>query len=131
MIDEEDNIETKTDLPGDEWKEIYRNCYSVIFLAEKEDWGIIPIEAGSHGKPTIAVNEGGPKESVLHDQTDFLTDPEPEDIAKYMEELAESREKAEQMGKRGREEAEKYSWNKFVDRLDDKVEETVGSRSPG
>ena len=131
MIDEEDNVEIKTDLPGEEWKELYRNCYSVIFLAEKEDWGIIPIEAASHGKPTIAVNEGGPKESVLHDQTGFLTDPEPEDIAKYMEELAESREKVEQMGKRGREEAEKYSWNKFVDRLDDKVEETVGSRSPG
>jgi glycosyltransferase involved in cell wall biosynthesis len=126
MIKEEDNIEIKTDLPGYKWKKIYRNCYSVLFLAEKEDWGIIPIEAASHGKPTIAVNEGGPKESVLHDQTGFLVSPEPENIAEYMEKLAENRQKVERMGERGRRESEKYSWNKFANRLDDKLEETVG-----
>jgi glycosyltransferase involved in cell wall biosynthesis len=125
MIDEEDNIEIRTDLPGDEWKELYRNCYSVLFLAEKEDWGIIPIEAGSHGKPTISVNEGGPKESVLEDETGLLVNPEAEGIAEAMKELAEDEEKTREMGSRAREESRKYSWDNFSEKLDEEVEKLV------
>ena len=125
MIDEEDNIEIKTDLPDNEWKELYRNCYSVLFLAEKEDWGIIPIEAGSHGKPTIAVNEGGPKESVLEDETGLLVDPEISEISGAIQQLAEDEEKTRKMGKRARKESEKYSWEKFSEKLDKEVEKLV------
>lgn len=125
MISEEDNIEIKTDLPGDEWKELYRNSYSVIFLAEKEDWGIIPIEAGSHGKPTIAVNEGGPKESVLEDETGLLVNPETQEIAEAMKELAEDEEKTREMGSRAQKESKKYSWNNFSDKLDEEAEKLV------
>jgi glycosyltransferase involved in cell wall biosynthesis len=125
MIDEDDNIEIKTDLPGDEWRELYRNSYSVLFLAEKEDWGIIPIEAGSHGKPTIAVNEGGPKESVLEDETGLLVNPEPEEIASAMKQLAGDEEKTREMGGRAREESRKYSWDNFSEKLDEEVEKLV------
>jgi glycosyltransferase involved in cell wall biosynthesis len=123
MIDGEDNIEIKTDLPGDEWRELYRNCYSVIFLAEKEDWGIIPIEAGSHGKPTIAVNEGGPKESVLEDETGLLVNPNIAEISDAIKKLAEDEEKNRKMGARAREESKKYSWEIFATKLDEKVSE--------
>jgi alpha-1,3/alpha-1,6-mannosyltransferase len=119
---EMDEVEIKTDVPGEEWKELYRNCYTVLFLAENEDWGIVPLEAGSYSKPVIAVNEAGPTESVIHGQTGFLSNPQPREIAEYMEELAEDREKAEEMGERGREEAEKYSWKGFAE----KVNEVIG-----
>lgn len=118
MISENDSIEIKTDLPGEEWNELYRNCYSVLFLAEKEDWGIIPVEAGSFSKPVIAVDEGGTTESVMHDQTGFLVEPEPEKIAEYMEELAGDEEKVREMGKGGKEESEKYSWENFAKKID-------------
>ncbi len=117
-ISDNDSIEIKTDLPGEEWNELYRNCYTVLFLAEKEDWGIIPVEAGSYSKPVIAVNEGGPTESVIHEQTGFLAEPNPENIAEYMKELAENKEKVREKGKKGKEESEKYSWENFAKKLD-------------
>ena len=116
------NIEIKTDLPGDEWQDLYKNGYAVLFLAEKEDWGIIPIEAGSYGKPVIAVNEGGPTESIINDKTGFLVDPDKEAISEKMKELANNREKVEAMGEKGLENSKKYSWDNFSKKLDDVVD---------
>ncbi|MBC5792911.1 MAG: glycosyltransferase [Nanohaloarchaea archaeon] len=118
-----ENVEIKTDVPGDEWRELYRNCYSVLFLAENEDWGIIPVETGSYGKSIISVNEGGPAESVQHGETGFLVEPEPGMIAEKMCELAENPEKNREIGKKARKESKKYSWQKFAEKLDRQVED--------
>ena len=120
-----ENVEIKTDVPEDEWNELYRNCYSVLFMAENEDWGMIPVEAGSYGKPVIAVNEAGPTESVLHDETGFLLEPDPEKIGQKMRELSENREKTEKIGERGLKEARKYSWKNFASKIDEKIEQLV------
>ncbi|MFB6175438.1 MAG: glycosyltransferase family 4 protein [Candidatus Nanohalobium sp.] len=113
------DVEIRTDLPGDEWEELYRNSYTVLFLAEKEDWGIIPVEAGSYGKPVIAVNEGGPTESVVNDKTGFLVDADKYEIAEKMKELASNPEKAKVMGQEGLENAQQYSWKNFSEKLDE------------
>ncbi len=42
----------------------YRNCKALIFPGE-EDFGIVPVEAQSFGKPVIAYGKGGVCESVL------------------------------------------------------------------
>jgi len=117
-----EDIEVKTDLPGEEWQELYRNSYAVLFLAEKEDWGIIPVEAGSYGKPVIAVNEGGPTESVIDGETGFLVEPSKEEIGRKMRELAEDRERTKTMGERGLENAQKYSWQNFTEKMDEMIE---------
>lgn len=119
-----DNIEIRTDVPGEEWDELYRNSYSVLFMAEKEDWGIIPIEAASFGKPVISVNEGGPQESVVDGETGFLVESTPSDIAEKMLYLAENRHRVEEIGNKARKESLKYSWEKFSQRIDKEVENT-------
>ena len=116
-----ENIEIKTDVPGDEWEALYANCYSVLFLAENEDWGIIPVEAGSYSKPVIAVDEGGPSESVIDGETGYLVEASPEKIAEKMEELASDSGKVEEMGKKGREQSKKYSWANFAEKIDEVV----------
>ncbi|WEL20077.1 glycosyltransferase [Candidatus Nanohalococcus occultus] len=120
------SIKFKYDLPGDQWKEQFKNAYGVLFLAEKEDWGIVPIEAGMYGKPTIAVNEGSPAETVKDRETGFLVEADSADIAEKIEAMIESREKAEFMGQKARENAEKYSWNNFGQKLDGKVKQAAG-----
>ncbi|MFB6180423.1 MAG: glycosyltransferase [Candidatus Nanohalobium sp.] len=114
-----ENIEIKTDVPGDQWNQLYKNAYTVLFLAEKEDWGIIPVEAGSYGKPVIAVNEGGPTESVLQGQTGYLVEADKTAIAEKMKDLASNPEKVREMGEKGLENAEKYSWSNFSEKLDE------------
>ena len=119
-----EGVTVKSDVPGDEWEDLYRNCYTTLFCAINEDWGITPIESGSYEKPIISVNEGGPTESVLPGETGLLVE-DAEEMAEAMEELAEDEEKARKMGERGRKESQLYTWDKFVKKFDEKVNEVV------
>jgi glycosyltransferase involved in cell wall biosynthesis len=122
--EEIDGVTVKSDVPGDEWEDLYRNAYSILFCAINEDWGIIPIEAGSYEKPIISVNEGGPTESILHDETGLLVN-DAEEMAEAMEKLAEDEEKVREMGEKGRERSKEYTWDRFVTKFDEKVSEVV------
>lgn len=48
--------------------EYLRNSRALIFPGE-EDFGIVPVEAMAAGKPVIAFNKGGVKESVIENKT--------------------------------------------------------------
>ncbi len=55
--------------------EYLRNCRCLIFPGE-EDFGITPIEAMASGKPVLAFNEGGVRESVIAGVTgEFFNEP--------------------------------------------------------
>ena len=121
----DENVEIETDVSGERWNELYSNAYSVLFLAEKEDWGIIPVEAASFSKPIIAVNEGGPQESVKDGETGFLVDAAPDSIAEKMKYLADRPEKVKEMGEKAKKHSQQYSWNNFSKKLDEKVKGLV------
>ncbi|MFQ3274934.1 MAG: glycosyltransferase involved in cell wall biosynthesis [Candidatus Nanohaloarchaea archaeon] len=122
-----ENIRFEKDVPGEKWENLYANCYSVLFCAEKEDWGIIPVEAASYSKPIISVNEGGPKESVIDSETGFLVEADPEAFAEKMKYLAENPDEVEEMGKKARKHSEKYSWDRFAEKMDSKIEQLKNS----
>lgn len=46
--------------------EIYARCRALLFPGE-EDFGIVPVEAQSHGRPVIAYGRGGALETVIAD----------------------------------------------------------------
>lgn len=111
-------IEIETDVTGKRWQELYENAYTVLFAAEDEDWGIVPIEAGSYSKPVISVNEGGPTESIKDGETGFLVEPTPEAFARKMRYLSKNPEKVKEMGREAWEESKKYSWENFCKKAD-------------
>jgi len=47
---------------------LYQNCAAVIFPGE-EDFGLVPLEAASYGKPVIAYKGGGVLETVIEGKT--------------------------------------------------------------
>lgn len=53
-------------------KELYANCKGFITTAMNEDFGMTVIEAQASGKPVIAANEGGYKESIINGKTGIL-----------------------------------------------------------
>ncbi len=55
----------------DERNHLYARCKAFIFAAE-EDFGIVPLEAMSYGKPVIAFGRGGASEYVIDKKTGIL-----------------------------------------------------------
>lgn len=53
----------------DKLMQLYKQCSAVICAAEDEDFGIVPVEAMSFGKPVIAYYSGGYKETIIEGKT--------------------------------------------------------------
>ena len=111
--------------PSDaELRGLYARSYALLFPPLNEDWGVVPLEAMAHGKPVLAVNCGGPAESVVDGETGYLLEPTPAAFARAMASLAAPSGLAERLGRQAAERAKRFSWDRFVKRLDDYVEDT-------
>ena len=64
--------------------DLYSHARATIQTNLNEDLGRIPIEAMASGKPCIAFNAGGFRETIVHGQTGILIDPP------YVENLADA-----------------------------------------
>jgi glycosyltransferase involved in cell wall biosynthesis len=108
---------------------LYRHAHAVVFTAANEDWGLVVLEAMAAGRVVLATNRGGPRESVLDGVTGFLRPDLPGWFAVGMRTLAEMpAAELDAMGARGRERALGFSWDRFVDRMDEHVEELAAGR---
>ena len=91
---------------------------AVVYTPSDEHFGIVPLEAMYCRRPVIAVNSGGPTESIVHEQTGILCDATPEAFAEAMRRVLEDAGAARAMGQRGRERvAEHFSLAAFAVRL--------------
>ncbi|MDQ3098503.1 MAG: glycosyltransferase [bacterium] len=77
-----ENIEFLGFLSDSETQVYYRKCLAVIFPSF-EDFGIVPVEAQSYGKPVIAYRGGGVLETVIEGETGLFFDKQtPEALVK-------------------------------------------------
>lgn len=97
-------------------KKLYSECYTVLLTSLNEDWGLTLLEGNAYGKPTIAVNRGGPKESQIDGKTGYLVNPKVEDFVEKMAWFAESKQLTRKLGKQARKKVKKYDWSSFIDR---------------
>jgi glycosyltransferase involved in cell wall biosynthesis len=121
------NIQFRIFPSDDELAELYRHCYALVFTSFNEDWGMVPLEAMAFGKPVIAVNRGGPRETVVPGVSGFLEAEEPKALSARMAELVANPELARQMGQQGRRLAQRFGWDRFARRIDDELDYIVGS----
>jgi glycosyltransferase involved in cell wall biosynthesis len=68
------NVEIKSWINEEELIKLYTNCKGLITTSKEEDYGLTPVEAMASGKPVIAPNEGGYKETVINGKTGILID---------------------------------------------------------
>jgi glycosyltransferase involved in cell wall biosynthesis len=79
------------------------------------------------GAPVIAVNSGGPRETVIPGVSGWHVPPTAEAFADAMLEALGGR--AEDMRAGSRMRAMEYTWERFVGRIDDVMEEIATART--
>jgi glycosyltransferase involved in cell wall biosynthesis len=83
-----ENVEILRWVPQDRLQDLYSNCKGFITTSKDEDFGMTPVEAMASGKPVIAPNEGGYRETVLDGVTGRLIDDiDPEKICEAVKEI--------------------------------------------
>ncbi len=73
----------------------------VVYTPLAEHFGLVPLEAMAAGRPVIAVNRGGPTETIVHGQTGWLVDPRPESFADALARVLSDPAAAHRMGQAG------------------------------
>jgi glycosyltransferase involved in cell wall biosynthesis len=66
------NVEVRGAVSEDELIGLYSRCKGLICTSLDEDFGMTPVEAMASGKPVVAVDEGGFRESVVDGMTGRL-----------------------------------------------------------
>lgn len=82
------NVEMRGAVSEEELLELYARCKGLICTAVDEDFGLTPIEAMASGKPVVAVNEGGFRETVVQGETGRLRDANKEDLVRAVREVS-------------------------------------------
>ena len=78
------NVTYRGTVTDKELAALYSHARAVIQSNSDEDFGIVPVEAMASGKPCLAINSGGFKETIVQGKTGILVDPP------YIENLAKA-----------------------------------------
>ena len=82
------NVILRGEVTGDEIVDLYARCKAHICTALDEDYGLTPLEAMASGKPVVAVDEGGYRETVT-DKTGTLVAPSADSLAEAIRLVAQ------------------------------------------
>jgi alpha-1,3/alpha-1,6-mannosyltransferase len=77
-------------------------CQCVVYTPDQEHFGLVPLEAMAAGRPVVAVDSGGPRETVQHEHTGLLCPPTPQAFAEALARLVTDPVAAARMGQAGR-----------------------------
>lgn len=103
--------------------DLYSRCTAVLYPPINEDFGIVPLEAMASSKPVVAMDDGGPRESIGNAGM-LVTSPD--SMAVAMKKIVASPDIAERMGRNGRRASvSKYSWDAFFRKFDDALRKTT------
>ncbi|KGN32543.1 glycosyl transferase family 1 [Knoellia sinensis KCTC 19936] len=83
----------------------------------KEGWGLVVVEAGVHGTPTVAFTEaGGPTDSIVHDRTGLLVDGGQSEFTAAIRSLLDDDELRERMSAEVSTWVRQFHWDETVEK---------------
>lgn len=115
--------------PSDLFKHfLLKQCDCLLYTPPNEHFGIVPLEAMYSKKPVIALNSGGPTETVVNGETGYLCNQSIEEFSSAMAKMVKNRLETTNMGIAGKKRFEdKFSFNAFRDHLNDVIENLTGN----
>ncbi len=97
-----------------------------VMPSYSESFGLVALEAQACGCPVVASGVSGLRSVVRDEVSGYLIDEhDPAAYAERIGRLLENSELAQQMGRRGRLLAQRFSWTRTADRLDELFENVV------
>jgi len=91
--------------------QVYASAWLLALPSLKEGWGIVVMEAATHGVPTVAYrNAGGVAESIVDGRTGLLVDGGPVEFATALDRLICDPVAAGSLGEQARRRAEEFTW---------------------
>ena len=98
---------------------LFKKSSCLIYTPTNEHFGIVPIEAMYMRRPVIAVNTGGPLETVLHGETGYLCEPNEDAFSDAMLNIVKEPGVVEEFGQEGHAHVKKnFSFDAFSRNLD-------------
>ncbi len=76
-----ENVTLVREIPDAALKRYYRNAKGFLATAKDEDFGMTVVEAMAAGKPVVAVDEGGYRETMIRGRTGELAEADPAKLA--------------------------------------------------
>ncbi|MEB8387406.1 glycosyltransferase [Rhodobacteraceae bacterium KMM 6894] len=123
-----DGISFETEVSDARMDALYKGCRAVLLASFNEDQGLTPLEGMAAGKPSIAIDRGGPRESVVDGQTGFLVEPGTAPFADAMLTLDQDVGLARTMGLNGQKRVVRFTWENFIDVFDAEIDRIIIAR---
>ena len=107
----------------------YAAADAVVMPSYSESFGLVALEAQACGRPVVASGVSGLRSVVRDEVSGYLIDGhDPALYAERIGRLLADPELAQQMGMRGRLLAQRFSWTRTADRLEELFENVIESR---
>ena len=114
-LDPPPNVEFLGEVDDAKLVDLYATCRGLIATSQDEDFGLGPLEAMASGKAVVAVDEGGYRETVVHEVTGWLEPPRAEALASQISRATQ--DGLEGMRRACRARAEQFDSGVFIDRM--------------
>jgi glycosyltransferase involved in cell wall biosynthesis len=107
---------------------LYKHAAVYAFPSEKEDFGIVIIEAMGQGLPVVAWSIGGPTDSVVDGETGYLVEPYNKELfAQRIVDILANPSVSEAMGRAGIDRVKKhFSWSRHIAVLEEQLFKAQG-----
>ncbi len=110
------NVKILHNIGDRELIDLYSRCTAVLYPPINEDFGIVPLEAMASSKPVVAIDDGGPRETV---RNAGILVRGADSMAAAMKRIVKNPDMAQSMGRKGKERVKKeYSWGTFFKKFD-------------
>jgi D-inositol-3-phosphate glycosyltransferase len=121
-----DRVDFVGSVAHDELPFFYSAADVCVMPSYSESFGLVALEAQACGLPVVGSTVSGLRSVVRDGSSGYLLDThDPAVYAERIGRLLAEPELAEQMGRHGRELAQKFSWTRTADRLEDLFEDAI------
>ena len=109
--------------------ELLSRAFILIHPSRREGWGINIIEANYLGTPAVGYSVAGLTDSIVHNKTGLLVEPDARSLANGVEKLLRNPKIYKKMSKNSRAWSEKFNWKDAGEKSFNLIQKIYGKKS--